>query len=107
MYLLMTFAFYRFDLAATNNCRIVVVVKGDPPLGDAMPVGLKDYIQSNTYLKWDDARFWSKLRYALPHNDPECFCFVKRRKVRQDQLPLEPMENGTRIKKNGVSPLNV
>uniref|UniRef100_T1GP82 TIR domain-containing protein n=1 Tax=Megaselia scalaris TaxID=36166 RepID=T1GP82_MEGSC len=45
---------------------IVILCEEIDELGKLDPE-IKAYFNSNTYLKWDDNRFWSRLRYALPH----------------------------------------
>uniref|UniRef100_T1H4N4 TIR domain-containing protein n=1 Tax=Megaselia scalaris TaxID=36166 RepID=T1H4N4_MEGSC len=45
---------------------IVILCQEMDELGD-LDDEIKSYFKTNTYLKWDDKLFWSRLKYALPH----------------------------------------
>ncbi|KAK7084380.1 hypothetical protein SK128_021957 [Halocaridina rubra] len=47
--------------------RIIVIVYGEIPPESELDEKLQLYISMKTYIKWGDAKFWEKLRYAMPH----------------------------------------
>uniref|UniRef100_T1GBC3 TIR domain-containing protein n=1 Tax=Megaselia scalaris TaxID=36166 RepID=T1GBC3_MEGSC len=49
---------------------IVILCQEIEELGKLDPE-IKAYFNSNTYLKWNDPLFWSRLQYALPHRKHE------------------------------------
>ncbi|KAJ2947526.1 hypothetical protein O0L34_g17315 [Tuta absoluta] len=51
-----------------GRCRVVMVVLDDVLESRDLNGELKQYIRLHTYVRWGDPWFWSKLRYALPHN---------------------------------------
>ncbi|KAI5636349.1 TIR domain-containing protein [Phthorimaea operculella] len=51
-----------------GRSRVVMVVLDDVLESQDLNGELKQYIQLHTYVRWGDPWFWSKLRYALPHN---------------------------------------
>ncbi|XP_014665738.1 PREDICTED: uncharacterized protein LOC106807798 [Priapulus caudatus] len=62
----------RYEFQAAHNQaisekvnRIILVVFEDIPKGK-LDKNLEAYIKTNTYIRYDDPMFWSKLRYALP-----------------------------------------
>ena len=69
-----------------------------------MPEGLQKYIQTNTYLSWDDPWFWKKLRYALPHKGATIKCcpsiFSKREDCYQMQQPKLNSDKSIRESRN-------
>ena len=58
---------FRFDIAIAR-CKVIVIVKGDIPRKEEMPINIYNYIQSNTYLSSTDSKFLKKLRDVLPNN---------------------------------------
>jgi protein toll len=78
---------HEFDIAYERS-KVIVVVKGEMLPKEKMPEGLQKYIQTNTYLSWDDPWFWKKLRYALPHKgaNTRCCKFFNVRKKNVHQM---------------------
>ncbi|XP_037080595.1 protein toll-like [Pollicipes pollicipes] len=72
--------------------RVIVVVYGELPDPAGMDPELRLYISMNTYLKWGDALFWERLRYALPHKGRRLK--AARRRQRSEKLGLIGRENG-------------
>lgn len=48
--------------------RIIIILYKELEHFDGIDSELRAYLRLNTYLKWGDPLFWSKLRYAMPHN---------------------------------------
>jgi protein toll len=47
--------------------RIIVITHGNVEETDDMDDELRAYLRLHLYIKYNDARFWDKLRYAMPH----------------------------------------
>ncbi|XP_066270581.1 toll-like receptor Tollo [Branchiostoma lanceolatum] len=45
--------------------RLIMILLEDIPVDDAPP-DIKHYLQTNTYLRWGDERFWERLVYVMP-----------------------------------------
>jgi len=50
-----------------GRARVVMLLYGELPPDEELDSDLKTYISLHTYVKWGDAGFWDKLRYAMPH----------------------------------------
>ncbi|XP_028898254.2 protein toll-like [Zeugodacus cucurbitae] len=50
-----------------RRARIIIVKYGELTNTELLDKELRAYLQMNTYLDWQDTRFWDKLRYAMPH----------------------------------------
>ncbi|XP_064608611.1 LOW QUALITY PROTEIN: uncharacterized protein LOC135472843 [Liolophura sinensis] len=53
------------EMLQDSRRRLLAVIVGDVDV-DGLPMDLKTYLKTNTYLSVDDRWFWPKLLYALP-----------------------------------------
>lgn len=54
--------------ALNERCsRVVIVTYGDIEYFKNVDTELKAYFNSNIFLRWEDQRFFDKLRFALAH----------------------------------------
>ncbi|XP_050298792.1 protein toll-like isoform X2 [Anthonomus grandis grandis] len=51
-----------------KRIRVIIVLPNGPLKESLLDDDLKAYLKTNTYVSWDDAWFWKKLKYALPHS---------------------------------------
>ncbi|XP_036338505.1 protein toll-like [Rhagoletis pomonella] len=54
-----------------ERARIIIIKYGELTNVAALDKELQAYLHMNTYLEWNDPRFWQKLRYAMPHKSSE------------------------------------
>lgn len=48
--------------------RIIVITYGEiDETSNVIDEELKSYLRMHLYIKYEDPRFWSKIRYAMPH----------------------------------------
>ncbi|XP_018015030.1 toll-like receptor Tollo [Hyalella azteca] len=53
-----------------DRCRrLIVILLGEVSMGDLDP-DLRLYLKTNTWLRWGDANFWHKLKFAMPDARP-------------------------------------
>lgn len=52
-----------------RRARIIIIKYGELTDVSGLDKELRAYLKMNTYLEFDDPRFWQRLRYALPHKN--------------------------------------
>lgn len=50
-----------------KRSRVIIVLNGELNDIEDMDEDLELYLKLNTYIKWTDYWFWSKIKYAMPH----------------------------------------
>lgn len=50
-----------------KRTRVIIITKGDIGCFKQYQPELKAYLKTNIYLRWDEARFFDKLRLAIVH----------------------------------------
>lgn len=53
------------DTVVRKKSKLIVILLEDFCFEDIADVNLRDYLKMNTYIKWDDRFFSTKLKYAM------------------------------------------
>jgi protein toll len=69
--------------------RIIVITYGNIEDTEKMDKELRTYLRLHLYIKFEDPRFWDKLRYAMPHQrrEVDSHSFIRGRRGGYLQLP--------------------
>ena len=69
-----------------KRSRVIIVLNGELDNIEDMDEDLELYLKLNTYIKWTDNWFWSKLKYAMPHKKAPT---AKSAKNMDDEIELQ------------------